>query len=45
MRERAKQAILKQQATEEDGPTSDDNGYAFNMLIRLANEVGKLPLK
>jgi len=45
MRERAKAAILKQQATEEDGPTSDDNGYAFNMLLRLADEIGKLPLE
>ena len=45
MRERAKQTILKQQATEEDGPTSDDNGYAFNMLLRLADEIGKLPLE
>lgn len=45
MRERAKQAILKQLAEEEDGLSSDDRGYSALMLRRLADAVGKLPLE
>lgn len=45
MRERAMALIMVEQARQEDGPLSDDNGHAFNLLLRLADAVGALPLE
>lgn len=45
MRERVKSLIMAEQAKQEDGPLSDDNGHAFRLLLRLADAVGALPLE
>lgn len=45
MRERAKVLIMAEQAKQEDGPLSDDNGHSFNLLLRLAHAVDALSLE
>lgn len=45
MRERAKALIMAEQAKQEDGPLSDDNGHAFRLLLRLADAVSALSLE